>query len=232
MLPPSWRTQIRQSFDLAWRSEARLGLLTLLSGTQYNRLADSWTVLTVTATLPPRSTAGQLTLDQHIGVRIPGGQPKQLKEVKPTPTEDPNCDNVANNVASVGQNAAAPRRSRSSPNFPQTLEAVVADFVRVVRSKFAHEVAHDPKALKSLVLRLVRKELPPRRGRPNDPRIDAAVRMFEQGKPTKEILRLQTRGFDKLDDYGRYLAEKGLRMAIARRRKRAESTRKQGRSKG
>src|ERR1039458_8119701 len=27
-------------------------------------------------TLPPRSTAGQLTLDQHIGVRIPGGQPR------------------------------------------------------------------------------------------------------------------------------------------------------------
>ena len=26
--------------------------------------------------LPPRSMAGQLTLDQHIGVRIPGGQPK------------------------------------------------------------------------------------------------------------------------------------------------------------
>src|SRR5438445_13242621 len=25
--------------------------------------------------LPPRSTAGQLTLDQHIGVRIPGEQP-------------------------------------------------------------------------------------------------------------------------------------------------------------
>src|ERR1700760_1666188 len=27
--------------------------------------------------LPPRSMVGQLTLDQHIGVRIPGGQPKQ-----------------------------------------------------------------------------------------------------------------------------------------------------------
>ena len=25
--------------------------------------------------LPPRSMVGQLTLDQHIGVRIPGGQP-------------------------------------------------------------------------------------------------------------------------------------------------------------
>jgi len=103
----------------------------------------------------------------------------------------------------------------------QRLEAVVADFAQVVRSKFAQQVARDPKALKSLVLRLVRKELPPRRGRPNDPRIDAAMRMLEQGKPTKEILRLQTRGFDKLDEYGRYLAEKGLRMAIARRRKRS-----------
>lgn len=27
--------------------------------------------------LPPRSMVGQLTLDQHIGVRIPGGQPIQ-----------------------------------------------------------------------------------------------------------------------------------------------------------
>jgi predicted oxidoreductase len=43
--------------------------------------------------------------------------------------------------------------------------------------------------------------------------------MLEQGKSIKEILRLQTRGFDKLDTYGRYLAEKGLRTAIARRRK-------------
>ena len=48
------------------------------------------------------------------------------------------------------------------------------------------------------------------------------MRMIEQGKTVKEILRLQTRGFDKLDAYGRYLAEKGLRMAIARRRRRAQ----------
>ena len=31
--------------------------------------------------LPPRSTAGQLTLDQHIGVRIPGGQPNLLNRL-------------------------------------------------------------------------------------------------------------------------------------------------------
>ena len=29
--------------------------------------------------LPPRSMVGQLTLDQHIGVRIPGGQPNPYK---------------------------------------------------------------------------------------------------------------------------------------------------------
>jgi hypothetical protein len=33
------------------------------------------TLSRATRSLPPRSTAGQLTLDQHIGVRIPGGQP-------------------------------------------------------------------------------------------------------------------------------------------------------------
>ena len=31
--------------------------------------------------LPPRSTAGQLTLDQHIGVRIPGGQPNRISNL-------------------------------------------------------------------------------------------------------------------------------------------------------
>src|SRR5580765_1859328 len=32
--------------------------------------------------LPPRSTAGQLTLDQHIGVRIPGGQPNLFNHLR------------------------------------------------------------------------------------------------------------------------------------------------------
>jgi hypothetical protein len=36
--------------------------------------------------LPPRSTAGQLTLDQHIGVRIPGGQPITFCYVPSFPT--------------------------------------------------------------------------------------------------------------------------------------------------
>ena len=74
--------------------------------------------------------------------------------------------------------------------------------------------------LASPILRVCNRPPRLRRGRPNDPRIDAAVRMHEQGKSIKEILRLQTRNFDKVDTYGRYLAEKGLQTAVTRRRKR------------
>ncbi len=42
----------------------------------------------------------------------------------------------------------------------------------------------------------------------------------QEGKTVKDVLRLQIHDFDKMDTYGCYLAEKGLRAAIARRRKR------------
>jgi hypothetical protein len=104
----------------------------------------------------------------------------------------------------------------------QRLETRVRDFIGSVRTEFAEELSRDPKALRAAVLRLVRNALPIRRGRPNDPRLDAAMRLLEQGKTVREILRLQTRGFERLDAYGRYLAEKGLRTAIARRRRKGE----------
>ncbi len=47
------------------------------------------------------------------------------------------------------------------------------------------------------------------------------MEMIEQGRTIKEVLRSQITHFEKLDAYGRYLAEKGLRGAIARRRKRS-----------
>jgi hypothetical protein len=102
----------------------------------------------------------------------------------------------------------------------QRLEADTRVFTARITREYASEIAGDPKAFKQTVLRFVRRQLPPRRGRPNDPRIDAALRMIEQGKAVKQVLRAQIPAFDKLDTYGRYLAEKGLRMSIARRRKR------------
>ena len=98
------------------------------------------------------------------------------------------------------------------------IEAFTGPIAEQIKLEFASEISRDPKAFKAALLQALRRALPLRRGRPNDPRVDAAVRMFEQGKSVKEILRLQTRGFDKLDTYGRYLAEKGLRAAIAWRR--------------
>ncbi len=106
----------------------------------------------------------------------------------------------------------------------QRLQALTSDFAARIKQECGEELARNPKELRAKVMRFVRREIPLKRGRPNDPRIDAAVRMLEQGKSIKEILRLQTRNFDKVDTYGRYLAEKGLRTAVTRRRKRTRNT--------
>jgi len=58
----------------------------------------------------------------------------------------------------------------------QTLEQTIQHFGDRLRRDFAGEIARDPAAFKKRVVRLIRRELPPRPGRPNDPRLDAAVR--------------------------------------------------------
>jgi hypothetical protein len=88
---------------------------------------------------------------------------------------------------------------------------------------YANEFADDPHGFKKYVLRTVRLYLPPGRGRPRDTRFDAALAMLKQRNSIKEILRRQIPDFDQLDTYTRYLAEKGLRQAIARRRRLSSS---------
>jgi hypothetical protein len=101
---------------------------------------------------------------------------------------------------------------------PSSLEEAIRQFGNRLKRDFGGELARDPTIFKKQVVRLIRRELPPRPGRPNDPRLDAAVRMLEQGKSSKDVLRSQIPNFDEMDTYGRYLAEKGLRAALARRR--------------
>src|SRR5215471_10529554 len=96
------------------------------------------------------------------------------------------------------------------------LEQTVRVLATRLRSDFAGDITRDPTSFKKYVLTLIRRELPPRPGRPNDPRIDAALVMVSQGRSLKQVLRAQVPGFDQMDTYGRYLAEKGLRTAIAR----------------
>jgi len=101
----------------------------------------------------------------------------------------------------------------------KSLARDVRDFVQHLQRNHASDLARDARGFKKQVVTLIRRELPPRRGRPNDPRIDAALQMIQQRKSIKEILRCQIPDFEQMDTYGRYLAEKGLRTAIARRRR-------------
>lgn len=68
------------------------------------------------------------------------------------------------------------------------LQDLVIELVAQVRRECCDEFARDPKALRAAVLRLVRRELPLRRCRPNDPRIDNAMR-------TVAALRLRSHSF-------------------------------------
>ena len=98
------------------------------------------------------------------------------------------------------------------------LAEIVRNFVSALRQDFSREINRDARDFKKQVLRLVRLGLPPRRGRPCDPRVDAALAMVKRRNSIKEVLRRQIPNFDHLDTYTRYLAEKGLRQALARRR--------------
>jgi len=88
-----------------------------------------------------------------------------------------------------------------------SVETAVRDFTSFPKLHFADNLTADPKAFKKIVIRLVRRGLPPKRGRPNDPQIDAAVRLVLQGKTVKDVLQQEVRGFEALDTYGRCLAE-------------------------
>jgi hypothetical protein len=108
--------------------------------------------------------------------------------------------------------------------FTDALGERVRRFTAHLKREFAAQIVSDPGRFKKQVLRLIRHGLPPRPGRPNDPHLDAACRMIEDGKTVKQVLRIQIPDFDRLDTYGRYLAEKGFRAAIARRRKHTTSS--------
>ena len=53
----------------------QLRLTALQEGNRIKARYSTLYVVVFAVSLPPRSMVGQLTLDQHIGVRIPGGQP-------------------------------------------------------------------------------------------------------------------------------------------------------------
>ena len=74
--PWVWQPRIlRPHWEAFSASSVRLGLTTLREGNRIKATAAHPCAAGCAVPLPPRSMVGQLTLDQHIGVRIPGGQP-------------------------------------------------------------------------------------------------------------------------------------------------------------
>ena len=100
----------------------------------------------------------------------------------------------------------------------ESVEVAAREFASFLKFQFADQISRDPRILKKTVLRLVRRELPPKRGRPNDPRLDAAALMVAQGESVKDVLRSQIPDHEEMDTHSLYLAEKGLRAALARGR--------------
>lgn len=108
----------------------------------------------------------------------------------------------------------------------KTLEAATRDFAANLKRSFSRAIADSPRDFKKQVIHLIRRELPPRPGRPLDPRLDAAAHLVQRGRTIRQVLRIQLTGFEQMDPYARYLSEKGLRAAIARRRAHRSATKK------
>lgn len=90
-------------------------------------------------------------------------------------------------------------------------------FTDRLQKMFSPEITRNAVGFKKLVLRFVRRALPPRPGRRNDPQIDAAIQLLQQGKTVRDVLQRQIPDFEKMDSYARILADRGLRKSLAAR---------------
>ena len=127
--------------------------LTLDSRCPYNRFSAKYPTCALISSLPPRSTAGQLTLDQHIGVRIPGGQPNPFNNLRPL--TQPQFPRYAVNYAVN----SAPRAQFPAPGADTSLPSFVDFFGRPTEALTAHREVISVVLRVGLLIQL--HELPP-----------------------------------------------------------------------
>ena len=98
---------------------------------------------------------------------------------------------------------------------------MAADFMESLRhdAEFARAMNDDPRAFRADLIRAIRAQLRLRRGRHSDPKLDHAYELLRQGQSVAAVLRSQIPAYESLDPYTKYLAERGLRQAAARRKK-------------
>jgi len=111
------------------------------------------------------------------------------------------------------------------PESYNRLAPLTASFAQTLRGdpKLQSVIQSDLKGFRTDLQALIRTEFRLRCGRPPDPLIDDACRMMDHGKSAAQALRVQRPGWDKTDPYLRYLAEKGLRAAKGRRRRKQDA---------
>jgi hypothetical protein len=105
---------------------------------------------------------------------------------------------------------------QSPANWQEILAIETRKFADRLKKVFSAEISQNAVNFKKSVVRLIRP-LPPRPGRRNDPRIDAAILLLKQGKTLRDVLRIQIPGFEQMDPYTQILADRGLRKSLAAR---------------
>ena len=120
----------------------------------------------------------------------------------------------------MGENPTSETRIQH-PDWKSQVTALTGKFTATLRRRFAAELSSDAAGFRAELVHAIRRALPlHRRGRPADPRLDAAVRMhMDEGKSFREVLRFLDPEIDQRDRYGVYLAQQRLKAAIRRRRR-------------
>lgn len=91
-------------------------------------------------------------------------------------------------------------------------------FASLLKIHFANLISEDPTEFKKVVLHLVRRELPPGRGRPCDDAVTRASDLLATGKPWQKIYPSCIPDFKYLDPASRQVAQSRLRCAVRSRR--------------
>jgi hypothetical protein len=127
-------------------------------------------------------------------------------------------------------NAREPKRFLGRKSYRKLLRFAVV-FTESLRheSEFANAISADVRAFRADLLRAIKAQFRLRTGRHGDLHLDAACELVKKGQSVPEVLRSQITGWDTLDPYARYLASKGLRQAVARRKRRQKQPQKQRR---
>jgi hypothetical protein len=109
-------------------------------------------------------------------------------------------------------------------NLPRVMKRIAADLMR----RFPLMISEDPKRFKKQAVYHLKRNLPPRPGRPMEDAISKAIEMRNQGYPWKQIYPVCIANHAVLPPAERRVAQDNLRAARRSRRNAAKRRRRRG----